>query len=404
MDKIWFPGSKLADVYERYVEAGAGFIISPAIIPGDPLDEEKQGEWLKLMRKQYFGRWMKADGKTLVWAGHSLQHRLPYYDDWIEALKPRLPKDVPILAQALVYDFNPNEWAKHAVRLESMGVDMIEVNAGCPCDAMKCEAGIELPEEAKYGMMMGTEPDLLAPIIQAVAESVKVPVGFKMTGEANYPRFLAVTEKALAAGAKWVVASHMQLTVAPPDIWNGGKTKFPAIDGNPLGAVMGSALRMNSYKTVAMIAKTFPQIDVWGAGGVVEPEHVVESILLGAKASQCLTGIVVNGIQFISRVNNFLRSYMTKCGYQTIEDFRGLALQHVKDLNHCNFLDYVADTDLGKCTACGLCAETYCPCTTMVSGQPVVNIELCSGCGMCQALCPEDAKVFLPREEAQARR
>jgi hypothetical protein len=183
MDKIWFPGRKLSDLFMKYVEAGAGFIISPAIIPGEPLKEEINGEWLQLMRKMYYGRWLKIDnGRSCVWAGHTLQHTLSYFDDWLEALKPRLPKDVPILGQALVYDFDPEAWAKHAKRMEASGVDMIEVNAGCPCDAMKSDASIELPDEAKYGMVMGTEPDLLAPIIQAVVESVDVPVGFKLTG------------------------------------------------------------------------------------------------------------------------------------------------------------------------------------------------------------------------------
>ena len=210
----------------KFVDAGAGFIISPAIKPGDPLPEEISGEWLKLYRKQYYGRWCKVEPGTTVWAGHSLQLCMNFYEEWIEFLKPRLPKDVPILAQSLVYDFDPDEWVKHSKLLEDMGADMIEINAGCPCDAMKGEAGISLPEEAKYGMMMGTEPDLLCPIIEAVSKACKVPVGFKMTGEMAYPRFPLIAEKAIQAGAKWIVANHMSLAVAPPTSGTKGKPAF----------------------------------------------------------------------------------------------------------------------------------------------------------------------------------
>jgi dihydropyrimidine dehydrogenase (NAD+) subunit PreA len=215
---------------------------------------------------------------------------------------------------------------------------------------------------------------------------------------------LAVCEKALAAGAKWVVTNHMTLTVAPPDIWNGGKGRFPGLDYNPFGALMGSALRMQSYKTTSMVSKTFPELDTWAGGGIDRPEHLVEQILFGAKAGQCLNGIVTNGIKFITQVNDFLEYYMEKCGYKTIEDFRGLGLKYFKPTSECTFLDYVAQTDYDLCTGCGACAETYCPCTTMVDGRPHVDIELCSGCGMCAVPCNADAIRFVPREEAMKNR
>ena len=410
LDKMWFPGKKLSDLMMKFVDAGAGFILGPAIIPGDTLEEEKRGEWRKLMSKQHLGRWLRVDGHTGVFSGRYLQHKLSYFDEWISALKPRLPKDVPILGQALLYDFSPEAWAKHAKRMESMGVDMIEVNAGCPYDGpMESEESVTLPDETKYGMLIvggiGTEPDLLAAIIKAVSEAVKVPVGFKLTGEASCPRFLAVCEKAIKAGAKWVVTNHSSLAVAPPDIWKGGRTKFPAIDGNPyMAGLMGSALRMQSYKTTAMISKTFPELNCWAAGGIDEPEHVVEAMMLGAKAAQCLNGIVINGIKFITDVNNFITDFMEKCDYKAIDDFRGLALKHLCSVSECEFLDYVAQTDFSRCIGCGACAETICPATTMMGGKPVIDIDLCSGCGMCAVVCPNDAIQFVPREEANAKK
>ena len=40
----------------------------------------------------------------------------------------------------------------------------------------------------------------------------------------------------------------------------------------------------------------------------------------------------------------------------------------------------------------------------MMGGKPVIDIDLCSGCGMCAVVCPNDAIQFVPREEANAKK
>ncbi|RPJ50247.1 MAG: hypothetical protein EHJ95_07490, partial [Methanobacteriota archaeon] len=41
LDKLWFPGKKAADLFMKYVDAGAGFVYVPAIVPGEPTQAEK---------------------------------------------------------------------------------------------------------------------------------------------------------------------------------------------------------------------------------------------------------------------------------------------------------------------------------------------------------------------------
>ena len=54
---------------------------------------------------------------------------------------------------------------------------------------------------------------------------------------------------------------------------------------------------------------------------------------------------------------------------------------------------YVAKVDLEKCNSCGECEElNNFNCITMNDyDEPVINEELCMGCGGCEGICPEGA-------------
>jgi len=61
LDKPWFPGKKAAELFAEYIEAGAGYIYIPALVPGEPTEAEKKLDFPALFRSQnYVGRWMKV--------------------------------------------------------------------------------------------------------------------------------------------------------------------------------------------------------------------------------------------------------------------------------------------------------------------------------------------------------
>jgi dihydropyrimidine dehydrogenase (NAD+) subunit PreA len=403
LDKPWFPGKKAAECFMKYVNAGAGYVYIPAIINGDPAKEEVELDFEGLFKSQrYVGRWMRInEGKAMlahIYTARRLFNYLPWAEELIDTLKPQLPEDVPIIGQIIVHDTSPETWAEQAKKVEALGVDLIELNTGCPISAMATLKHEDLPPEAKWGMMMGVAPDILFPIFEAVVKAVKVPVGFKLTPESGFPRMMYIVEEAQKRGIKYVVTTHKYFAVAPPDIYNGGKGKFPAVGGaNVLADVGGAALRFSMYKATGLISKNIPGIDCFAGGGITNPENVPEAIMLGAPAAQALTGIVTHGIQFLTKTNQFIEKYMDEMGYKTIEDFRGIGLKYLKGAHDVEFEYHVAKINEGKCTKCGKCAESYCPAISMEDNEPVVDPVYCSSCAMCTTICPFNAIDIVPR-------
>ncbi len=401
LDKPWFPGKKAAELFLEYVEAGAGFVYIPALVPGEPTEAEKKLDFPSLFREQnYVGRWMKVptdssrkDILAHIYTAKNLFNYLSWGKELIEGIRPSLPPDVPVIAQVLVHDLDPRKWAEQTRRVAELGADIIELNTGCPVGAMCHIDTSKLPPEAKWGMMMGTAPEVFLPVLEACVKAVDIPVGFKMTPEVGYPRMLLITEEARNLGARFAVTTHKYFVVPPPDIWNGGKGKYPGLsdDANVLSDIGGPMLRFSMYKATALVSKNIPGIETFAGGGITAPEHVAEAIMLGANACQTLTGIVTNGIGFIDRTNRWLQEYMAKCGYAKIEDFRGAGLAHLRSSDEVEFYYYKASINREKCTRCGKCAQSYCPAISMVEGSPYIDEAYCSSCAMCTVMCPFDA-------------
>ena len=403
LDKPWFPGKKAAECFMKYVDAGAGFIYIPAIVPGEPTKEEKELNFAELFKKQnYVSRWLRInEGKEML--GHittakNLFNFLPWAEELINTLKPKIPKDVPIIGQILVHDIKAEKWAEQAKRVEALGVDLIELNTGCPVGAMQTLEHVDLPPEAKWGMMMGVLPEVLYPVFEAVVGAVKIPVGFKLTPEAGFPRMMNIAEEAKKRNLKFIVTTHKYFAVAPPDIYNGGRGRCPGVgDANIMSDFGGAALRFSMYKATGLISKNIPGIDCFAGGGITQPENIVEAIMLGAPAAQALTAIVTFGIKFVTRVNKFLENYMQEMGYNSISDFRGIGLQYLKGAEEVEFEYYVAKINDEKCNRCGKCSESYCPAIEMMNKKPHVDEKYCSSCAMCTTICPENAISILPR-------
>jgi dihydropyrimidine dehydrogenase (NAD+) subunit PreA len=410
LDKAWFPGSKAAELYTKYVDAGAGFVYIPAIVPDKPTEWEQKLDLKGLFKnQQYVGRWLKVKEGNFV-IGHiytakNLFNNITWAEELLKGLRKKLPDDVPIILQALVHGADPSRWAKHIQRLSELEPDIIELNTGCPVGLMSVVDARTLPPEAKWGMAMGAIPEVLFPVVEAAVKATDVPVGFKLTPESGYPRMLYIAEGAAKLGAKHVVTTHKYFAVAPPDIWNGGKPTFPALDANCPGDMGGPVLRLSMYKATSLISLNIPKIQCFAGGGITRPEHVAEAIMLGAPACQTLTGIVTNGIKFITKTNCWLKSYMEKCGYSKIKDFKGKALKYIKSTQETPFPFDLAKVDKAKCTGCGKCSESYCPAIVMVnnpSGKPKkvpkIDADLCSCCGMCAFICPSDAITYVARK------
>jgi len=171
---------------------------------------------------------------------------------------------------------------------------------------------------------------------------------------------------------------------------------------NPFGMMLGPWTRWVCYKTVAFYKAHFPDMDVLGGLGVTVPQHVVETMMLGARAVKSLTAICLKGIGLINRVNLFLENYMKQQKYETVDDFIGLGLKHLTTsdvaFEKAREFNYAAKVDPSKCTGCGICTDNICPAITMTE-EKIANVdpETCVSCGQCIMACPAKAIKMLQK-------
>jgi dihydropyrimidine dehydrogenase (NAD+) subunit PreA len=399
---FWYPAGPLqkwVDWHKRCVDEGAGFVYLPSTVPGmrdePPVRKHHVGNYLPLGPKESYGYVVCCP--SVVQLTREPTRRL------LQALKKSLPSDIPVIANLVDPGGSPAVFAELAKELESSGADIIEVNTGCPTEAMG-QSGESPNPGAKYGLFIGSLPSLAEPVVRATVEAVKIPVGVKLTPQAGYPGMLVVAEACIAAGAKYILTAHMPLAFSPFDIWQGGKPLFPVlkhVDANPISAYGGGeAIRVINHFHTACAAMFFPGTDVWAGGGISSGEHLVEAIMLGAKGAQTASGVMLRGTSQIRRTIKFLENFMDKCGYKTIDDFRGAALRYVKQsdpaFQEARSVALAAKVDPAKCTGCGICAETICPCIQLEDKVARVEEENCAACGLCIIACPEGAIDMVP--------
>jgi len=143
---------------------------------------------------------------------------------------------------------------------------------------------------------------------------------------------------------------------------------------------------------VARLARAI-NIPVLGSGGLMNWQDVVEMIMLGATAVSFCTLIMIRGFEAITEIEKGLRSFMEQQGYRRVEDFRGLALDHiVSEIQLTGLIPSVAEIDNDKCTGCGRCLkQAHCLAISQENDKAVVDPAECLGCATCSSLCPEGA-------------
>jgi len=406
-----------AEVLLGHVEAGAGYICLPTItcVPDELLaDLETKAKPFNYSRGMPYPRFMRIETEGygveglyfalspgIAPTGSARAFRITR--KMIDILKHKKPPDVPIIASVAGLGAFPETLVAGAKALEEAGVDLIELNLSCGLSTA-LEGALECYFEGSFplyfaGSLVGDQPHLAERITGAVAEAVNKPVGVKLSPETGYPRIVELARRVRDAGAKFVNCGNGAVTIAPPDIYDHGKPKWPFMDGNPFVAGSGTWLRMIVYKQVAAIAKFVPGIDVIATGGLTAPQHAIEAMMLGAKATQRVTALLYDGRRSIRKDIQFLTRYVKEQGYQSVNDFTGLGLEYVRPINNIDFMPgkAVAEVDPLACTGCMQCTDHVCLAMSADHGVAKVKIDECLGCGMCVALCPEGAVTLRER-------
>jgi len=380
-----------------YVDAGAGFVYTPFINPElrHPKGMAPAYKFMSIRSREPFA----CEGLLVAADAERIMSRLEEGLRLVDLLKKSLPPDVPVIANLIGPGADPEGWAEHCKKFEDAGADIIEMNVSCPLPAATAEAtgdygAGELSEAA--GVLLGDSPALLTPVVEAVVKAVKIPVGVKMTPETGFPRLVGLAESIKKAGASFITGINAPITCSPPDIYNEGKAKWVGIEDNMICAALGPMDRFICYRNLASLSMFVPGIELAGVGGLVEPEHVVEAMMLGARICEFSSGIFWRGTKLIEDTIDFLeKDYMPRMGYKSVEDFIGLGVKHIKPVEDIDWKmeDYVSTIDARRCVRCGICCNGICDARSLKENPLRVELdeEMCYGCGMCLAICPEHA-------------
>lgn len=415
-----------SEIFLKHVRAGAGYII----MAGAHMTPETE----KLVRERsriiemplrrrnnsptVSCRMLKIEGKEPYGLEGFYFSTSPFYLDagfgrytekrnvmMMETLRKKKPDDVPLVINLGGISNVAESWIDGAQFFEELGADMIEINVGCPLPT-GLDRAVDSYFSGEYlpicqGMLIGDKPELVREIVSRVSNAVNIPVGIKLSPETGFPRIVEIAQAARDAGAKFVQLFNAAVGIAPPDIYNSGKPLWPFMDGNPFTMASGSFLRVACYKDVAAVARFVPNLQIAAAGGLVEPKHMIEAMMLGATLVQPCTGIIEQGNGLLRQTLRFMKNFMVEQGYNSLEQIIGMGQRYIKYNQDIDMMpnQTIIQIDREKCVKCHRCVDNICQALYIDENKELqVHPDICSGCGGCTLACRYGALTLVLRE------
>lgn len=223
----------------------------------------------------------------------------PGLDAFLESYLPRMTRHgVPVIVN--VVGRSSADYCELARRLdETPGVAALELNVSCP--------------NVKEGLQFGRQPRATEELVAAVRAVTDLPLIAKLT-----PNVTDIGEQARAAEAAGADSISVVNTFTGMSVdWRRRRSRL----GTPTGGLSGPAIRPLALRMTWEVARAV-QIPVCGIGGITEPEHVLEFMVVGAcyvqvgthlfRAPDCL----VEGLDRI-------RTLLIEAGIGRIQDLVG---------------------------------------------------------------------------------
>ena len=260
----------------------------------------------------------------------------------IAEVKRRYPKHVVIAS--LMVESTQAAWHDIVKRAEDAGADGLELNFGCPHGM----------SERGMGSAVGQVPEYAERITGWVKEKASTPVIVKLTPNISDIRMPARAAKRAGADALSAINTINSITSIDLDTFE----PRPNVDGKSShGGYCGPAVKPIALNMCQEIqADPLAMLPLSGIGGIGTWRDAVEFILLGCGNVQVCTAAMHYGYRIVEDMADGLLGWMREKGFETIEDFRGLSLQNVREWKNLN-LNYrtVAQIHADKCIGCQLC-------------------------------------------------
>jgi len=268
---------------------------------------------------------------------------------------------------------SPAEWEELCEVINGTKADMCELNISCPF-------------AADTGLKMGAGAVDIAPeIVRIVKKTLSLPFSAKLSPQV--PNLSAIAKAAEEAGADGLTVQArisgimIDIETAKPMGWNS------------IGGYGGPYLIGYGLKGVSEVARDV-NIPISAVLGVWSWDDIISYIMVGATTVQSATAVMLRGYGVVRRWLRNITAWMEKKGYESVDDFKGLALKNIistKDVVR-EPPDVRMEVDESRCIGCGECQiSCFYDAAKLKSGKAQIDREKCVVCGMCLEKCPTGA-------------
>ncbi|PWD98670.1 dihydroorotate dehydrogenase-like protein [Marinilabilia rubra] len=228
--------------------------------------------------------------------------------------------EIPVIAS--INCFSSDEWVNFAQDIQDAGADAIELNVFRVNTDKNSEA-------ADY-------EQIYYDIAQNVSEVVAIPVSIKLGP--YFSNLIHVVDRLSVSGAKGVVLFNR---FYEPDI------DIHSMQLTAAEVFSSPAEIRQSLRWVAITSAKTKKIDIAASTGIHDGSAVVKQMLAGASATQVCSTVYKNGPSVITRMVEFLESWMKEQNFSTIDDFKGkMGYRSIKNPNlyeRAQFMKYFSN-------------------------------------------------------------
>ena len=318
----------------------------------------------------------------------------------VEELDRVMERNIPEIAKVckkgqipLVVSFyeKPDDfagWRRVAKGFEKAGAQVLEINFSSPTMKGQLEKSLASSFE----------------VVESVSRSSNIPFGVKIS---------PTMEPLLQAVNGWKERGISFITAhnAPSGIYIDVECEVPF--GVPAvgGYLIGRPFLPVSLARVVQILKSI-DIPVFGVGGISRWDDALQYLLCGCSLIEVGAATYTEGLGVFKKIEKGMISWMERKGYGSLSDFRGKALQKIRNSGELKAQEkfafslppetpYVPKIDRKRCTLCGACWRS---CFYQVlrldreKKRVAVGKNRCWSCGLCVGICPEKAIALVDRK------